>query len=180
MRTIVGTGLTLLLVLGGCPQPLPQNRSAVHAVIAITATTGPAPFKFVASAADSTLLNGGELSYAWDFDDGTTSDQVTLTHTYQQPGADILKLRVTDLLGEFDIAAVEVRVQGGGVVAVISAEPSSGSAPLLVQFDASASELAGDTILDWFWDFGDGTESRTAQPQHRYTPRASTPSSSAS
>lgn len=169
MRTIVGTGLTLLLLVGGCPQPLPQNRSAVHAAIAVTATSGPAPFKFVASASGSASLKGSELSYAWDFDDGTTSDRVTVTHTYQQPGRYILKLRVTDQLGEFDVAAMEIRVQGGDIVAVITAEPTSGPAPLLVRFDAGASELAGDTILDYFWDFGDRTESRAAQPQHRYT-----------
>ncbi len=57
--------------------------------------------------------------------------------------------------------------------AVIVADPLSGSAPLLVNFDGSASSDpdAGD-VLTWFWDFGDGgpvVETAGATVSHTYT-----------
>ena len=52
-------------------------------------------------------------------------------------------------------------------VARITATPASGSAPLLVSFDASGSSDpdAGDSIIAYFWNFGDGSATvATATP----------------
>jgi PGF-pre-PGF domain-containing protein len=51
------------------------------------------------------------------------------------------------------------------MTAAFSADPTSGTAPLSVQFsDASVGEPTS-----WAWDFGDGTTSSVANPLHRYS-----------
>lgn len=155
------------LLLGGCPTQ-PGANSAVHALITISSTKGPAPLTVVVSADQSTSQNGGDLQYAWDFADGTTSSKVTVTHTFTSPGRYLVTLRVTDQAGEEGIDSAEVRVAGSGAVAVIAADPTSGEVPLLVQFDGTQSLVPDDTILDYFWDFGDGGDSREAKPTHSF------------
>ena len=51
------------------------------------------------------------------------------------------------------------------LVAVATASPSSGEAPLSVLFDSSASTGGADTLS---WDFGDGTSATEAAPTHIY------------
>lgn len=46
--------------------------------------------------------------------------------------------------------------------------PSSGQAPLLVNFDASASS-SGTPIIDYAWNFGDGATGSGVTPSHTYT-----------
>ena len=48
------------------------------------------------------------------------------------------------------------------------ADPSSGAAPLLVQFSATGLDPQGG-LLDYEWDFGDGGGSFNQSPQHTYT-----------
>lgn len=52
-----------------------------------------------------------------------------------------------------DDVVVEVQALPSGIQAAFVATPTSGKAPLTVQFDASTSE--GDN-LTYSWDFGDG------------------------
>ena len=40
---------------------------------------------------------------------------------------------------------------------VVTVSPQDGGAPLSVTFDGSASTAVSGTIVDWSWDFGDGT-----------------------
>ncbi|MBD0260160.1 MAG: PKD domain-containing protein, partial [Cytophagales bacterium] len=56
--------------------------------------------------------------------------------------------------------------------AVLNATPTSGTAPLTVSFNATGSSDpdAGDFILGYEWDFGDGTPfSNSNAPSHTYT-----------
>jgi endoglucanase len=54
-------------------------------------------------------------------------------------------------------------------VAVISATPTSETAPVNVQFNASASSDANGDILSFSWTFGDGTTGTGAMPAHTYS-----------
>ncbi len=166
MRSSVWVASLSLLLAAGCP--LDGNQSPVDAQIAASSTTGSAPLTVVFSAANSSSTNEGALTYAWDFDDGTTSDQVEVTHVFQQPGRYVVQLTVTDSAGEVGRASVEVRAGGQTPVAVISASVDSGTEPLPVQFDGTLSHAPDDVILDYYWDFGDGTTSRQPQPWHRF------------
>jgi len=55
-------------------------------------------------------------------------------------------------------------------VAIISAMPDSGAAPLLVAFDGSGSINNTSGTLTYLWDFGDGSDISTQEaPNHIYT-----------
>lgn len=155
-----------LLLAGGCPQP--QQASPVTATIAASAAQGPAPWSVTLSAAASTSTNGGTLTYLWDFADGQSSDQAVVTHVFQDPGYYLVKLKVTDSTGESNTAAQPIRAEGTGATAAISASPTAGPPPLVVEFDGAVSQVPDDTIRDYFWDFGDGATARSAKPQHTY------------
>jgi len=52
--------------------------------------------------------------------------------------------------------------------AVMSATPSSGTAPLVVTFDGSGSTDAFGTVVSWAWAFGDGTFGTGVTTTHLY------------
>ena len=165
MRMIALCCLCAALV-SGCPTPQTGNTSPVTAQIATSSTSGDAPLSVAFSAASSSSLSGGALTYAWDFADSTGSDRVEVTHVFQNPGRYVVRLWVTDEAGDQGAASIEIRAAGTGAVAVIGADPTSGTAPLVVQFDGTSSQVPDDTVLDYYWDFGDGSQSRDAQPVH--------------
>jgi len=55
-----------------------------------------------------------------------------------------------------------------GPEAAFTGAPTSGSAPLTVQFTDQSSG-GSSTIVSWSWDFGDGATSSVANPSHTYT-----------
>lgn len=74
-----------------------------------------------------------------------------------------------------DMGAFESSYSGGGgggsnqpPVAVASATPESGNAPLTVQFSSGGSYDSDGTIASYAWDFGDGGTSNEANPSYTY------------
>lgn len=60
-------------------------------------------------------------------------------------------------------------------VAVLELDTQYGVSPLTVQFDATQSSDPNDTELSFFWDFGDGSTSEEAQPEHTFVSATSAP-----
>jgi glucose/arabinose dehydrogenase len=54
-------------------------------------------------------------------------------------------------------------------VAMASATPIAGLAPLNVAFSSAGTSDPDNDSLSYFWDFGDGTNSTSANPTHAYT-----------
>lgn len=107
-------------------------------------------------------------SYAWDFGDGNTSEDVNPVHLYEDPGTYTVKLKVTTAIGEnTEIKANFINVQQRAA-ASFTASPRAGSSPLTVQF-TDTSNPGSSPITQWFWDFGDGTSDTRQNPQHIYT-----------
>ncbi len=59
--------------------------------------------------------------------------------------------------------------QNSPPVAHIAATPTSGDAPLLVAFDASASSDVNGDVLTYHWDFGDGNSAIGITANHTFT-----------
>lgn len=98
-------------------------------------------------------------NFEWDFGDGTTGGGAKPTHVYTKPGVYRVLLTVTgDNVGECDnLGRDEI------IVTVLAAPVAKMSFQKLtalnanVFFDASESSTATGKIIDYIWDFGDGT-----------------------
>ena len=97
------------------------------AVATATPRYGLTPLQVQFSAADSSDPDPGDvLTYAWDLDgDGEFDDSTAVApkYTYATPGVRVAKVRVTDLDGVSDVAAVSVQ-PGNTPPAVAIAKPS--------------------------------------------------------
>jgi len=106
---------------------------------------------------------GNVTAWLWDFGDGNTSTEQSPTHTYEGSGTYTITLNASNAYG-YDISAPITITVLESPVAGFTVDPTEGNAPLTVQCtDAST----GD-ITDWFWDFGDGTNSTEQHPTHTY------------
>ncbi len=112
------------------------------------------------------LSSGDELTYAWDFGDGTTSSNPAPQHVYSSYGTYTVQLTVSNPTGD-DTAAAEITLTEPlqSVQAVVSAAPTNTQPNVMIQFDSSGS--TGD-IATYAWDFGDGTTSDQPNPTHMY------------
>lgn len=72
-------------------------------------------------------------------------------------------------LGEYSLNGSVPASAGQPPVAVATATPISGTAPLLVNFSSAGSDDPDGDALSYDWDFGDGSTATTANPSHTYT-----------
>jgi PKD repeat protein len=107
------------------------------------------------------------VRYEWAFGDGTsaTTTGPTVTKTYENLGTHIARVTAVDEMGQTGTAALTFTIVGTGVFASFTASPSNPVPGALVSFNGSASIGAGGaTIEEWFWDFGNGTQSEESDP----------------
>ncbi|WP_246589144.1 PKD domain-containing protein [Methanofollis formosanus] len=104
------------------------------------------------------------LTYSWEFGDGGTSTDPNPTHLYAGEGTYSVTLTVSNGAGEDMLVREDLIVVGyQQPVASFTADPTSGEAPLSVQFT--------DTSLhatEYAWTFGDGETSDEDHPVHVY------------
>lgn len=126
----------------------------------------PLSVSFTVSGQDS---DGTIVSYYWNFDDGSTSDERNPTHTFNSAGSYNVTLTVTDNNGATatDTSKILVSENKAPIISA-SADPISGYVPLTVQFTASASDPDG-SISSYHWDFDDGSTSSEQNPTHTFT-----------
>jgi PKD repeat protein len=132
-------------------------------------SSGPAP---LAVQFTDTSTGGAATSWAWDFkNDGVIESTVQdPVYVYTTPGTYSVNLTVSNAAGSdsrlkenFITVTEPVPVPP---VAAFSASPTSGNAPLTVQFTDNST----NTPTSWAWNFGDGSAINTAQnPSHIYS-----------
>jgi hypothetical protein len=65
--------------------------------------------------------------------------------------------------------ALTIKAQGTGPTVQFTANQTNGVAPLAIQFTSPATDSSGNTLTAWFWNFGDGIGTSTAQsPSYTY------------
>ena len=117
--------------------------------------------------------SGGDapLSYKWTFSDAPARTVTTknTSHTFSSPGTHTATFLVTDADGDTDSATVTITVRDNLTPSVTaSATPTSGVAPLSVNFSAIA--VSGDAPYNYTWNFGDGSAPSSRQnPSHIYS-----------
>ncbi len=159
-----GTTSITITVTGGTNQP-------PTAVIDADPVSGTAPLDVSYSAASSSDSDGSIVSYDWDFGDGSNDTGASTSHIYA-PGSYTATLTVTDNGGLTDTAVIDIFVNEAPTAA-ISANPSSGEAPLAVNFSGSGSSDGDGSIVSYSWDFGDGATATGVSPSHEYVAEGS-------
>ena len=119
----------------------------------------------LAVAFDSSASTGNISSYNWDFGDGIGfSSEPNPAYTYNNAGDYLVTLTVVDAQGVNSITQTTVSV-ANTLQASFVANPTSGTIPLAVAFDSSAST---GNISSYNWDFGDET-GFSSEPNPAYT-----------
>ncbi|MDR2855913.1 MAG: PKD domain-containing protein [Methanomicrobiales archaeon] len=149
--------LSYILVTGTLPPPV--------AMFEATPLAGSVPLH----VAFTDISIGPPTAWIWEFGDGEASTERNPVHTYTTPGLYSVTLKVENeeggsnsIIREHYISASEA---GSSIIADFSAGPISGLVPLTVTFR----DLSSGNPTMWYWDFGDGQSSMSANPEHTYT-----------
>jgi PKD repeat protein len=113
------------------------------------------------------------LTYAWDFGDGTTSnEQNPPPHIYNKEENYTVILTVSNALGHDTKVDYILATPPNPLKANFMAENKAGQSPLMVTFtdhsNVSVKVPSYPAINSWMWDFGDGTNSNQKNPNHLY------------
>src|SRR5262249_41642014 len=102
----------------------------------------------------------------WDFGDGASSSEQNPVHVYAVAGVYTVALTASGPGGS-DTRSVPglVHADVAPPGAAFGAAPTSGPAPLAVQF----TDLSTLRLMSWSWDFGDGTGATVQNPLHVYS-----------
>jgi hypothetical protein len=171
-----------------CPQPSGNLAVTNETVNGSAPDTGAGPITVPAGttlgfdAGDINLLGAVPWTYSWDLDNGATaglsSSTFTLnpnngdyergtptsSFTYRTPGTYTATLNLLNDFGTYT-ATRQIIVTGVGSVTASFTGPATAITGQNVTFDASGSTLGnGDSVLDYHWDFGDGTSDDTSSP----------------
>ncbi len=104
-------------------------------------------------------------TYTWDFGDGTTSNQITPSHTYSSSGTYNIELTVESNKG--CIATFSLPTEIFPTPSVLFSPSSSciGSSTTFID----QSSVSNGTITSWSWDFDDGNTSTNQNPLHLFS-----------
>jgi hypothetical protein len=125
----------------------------------VTSTEGcpPLDIYFVNNSLDG-------LPFTWDFDDGSSSDQITVKHTYTEPG--IYKPSITIISETGDI------IKKDTIITVFD-QPEASFLVVNQQVYIPEEEAifinTSTDALTYSWDFGDGGTSTESDPKYVYT-----------
>ncbi len=154
---------------GGAPDmgahELGYDASPLTALAAGSPVSGLAPLavNFKGTAGGGT----SPYTYKWTFGDGGTSAVQDPAHTFAAVGSYVATLTVTDQASATAGSTVNINVVASlPLNANIAASPSSGRAPLAVDF--SGSVTGGLAPYSYSWSFGDGGTATAQSPSHIY------------
>ncbi len=123
-------------------------------------------------ASESYDPDGDELSYTWDFGDGSFGEGVTVDHQFSDPGTYEITLTVIDSsLTDSSTSALIVDLPvNAQPVALIKVEPSNVAiAGEMLFFNASDSYDPDGHPMNYAWDFGDGSNATGIEVSHSFS-----------
>ena len=110
---------------------------------------------------------GRNLTYLWNFGDGSTSTEANPAHPFANAGIYTIKLIVKDLYGCTDSLVRQSYITIRALKADFTlSDTLSTCPPLVVKFTNKSTNYKSFT-----WDFGDGTTSKIDTPTHFYSSR---------
>src|SRR5882672_413611 len=144
-----------------------SSPAAPTAQFSGTPTSGQAPLS-VQFTDQSTAGSSPITSWSWTFGDGGTSTAQSPSHTYTSAGSYTVRLIVASSAGIDTLSRAGYIGVFVNPTAEFSGTPTSGLAPLIVQF-TDLSTAGSSPITSRSWSFGDGGTSTAQNPSHTYT-----------
>ena len=131
-------------------------------------------------ASGSHAQDGSKLTYLWNFNDGFTATGPVVKHAFPSKldttGKWFVGLTVTDGRGASTFTAVNIQIVAQLPSAALTSNPTTIGTGGIITFDASGSTPpslpAGDQIVSYQWNFGDGTPTVTTTAPtttHKFT-----------
>jgi PKD repeat protein len=145
--------------------PPPANPPVAHA--SASATSVEISSDITLDATGSKSQDGSSLTYTWDFNDGTRTSGVKVSHQYVLPGRTLVQLTVADGRGAKAVDTLNLMIvpTNGLPTAAVLASATTIAPGGTISFDASQSHppsiLPNDRIVKFVWAFGDGTPAQT-------------------
>jgi PKD repeat protein len=138
----------------GCPSP--------KAAFEYTNTTNPQQFVFTDRSTHEPFVN---ISWLWEFGDGTNSTEQNPTHTFPSCSQYTVRLKVTADCGSSNETIQNV-ICGCPSPKAAFEYTTSANPQEFVFIDRSTH--VPHVNLSWLWEFGDGTTSTEQNPTHTY------------
>lgn len=127
-----------------------------------TPTSGFAPLEVQFTDLSTDSVN----SWLWFFGDGEAAFVRNPVHTYETAGTYTVRLQISGPGGNGEEEKVDyITVNSTDIQADFTGNPTTGQAPLLVEF----TDISVGTVTGWEWDFGDGGTADVQNPSHEYT-----------
>jgi large repetitive protein len=118
----------------------------------------------------SSGADGEVVAWKWDFGDGTAAEGATVEHRFEAAGAYLVRLAIESDSSTTDCNAVtaeQLVVANAPPVADAGADQLIGVAQEVL-FDASGSSDSDGAIVNYQWDFGDGSGASGMIVRHRF------------
>jgi PKD repeat protein len=107
---------------------------------------------------------GSSTAWRWYFGDGGNSTEKSPVHTYNKSGLYPVALTASNANGSNTLTKTGYIAVSNSLVAAFSASPTSGPAPLSINFTDNST----GSLNAWRWAFGDGNTSTEKNPVHIY------------
>lgn len=126
--------------------------------------------EFTSTVTDPDDPDDTPYTYAWDFDDGTTSDEANPTRTFSERKTYEVSLTVTDARRGSTTITKFVSVGNRPPVVNFTWTPTAPQVGQVVTFASTVTDPDDppDTPFTYEWSFDDGTTSSTAAPTHTF------------
>jgi len=144
---------------------LNRPPDASFTVSATTVLTGVA-VHFDASGSEDP--DGQVIYYVWNFGDGTSAAGVSVSHPYADDDDYTVTLTVIDDDGANSSTSAVETVLNRPPVALFAMNVTTVEEDKVIHFDASESYDPDGSIVNYFWDFGDGTNATDVAVDHAY------------
>jgi len=138
-----------------------------------SASTVPTGTPIYFNASSSYDPDGTVVSYFWTFGDGTIGTGVTITHSYGDNGTYVVTLIVTDDDGATATANATKTILNQAPTASFTESAETEYTNEIIYFNASASHDPDGSIISYYWNFGDGTNTTGVNVQHSYAENGS-------
>jgi PKD repeat protein len=137
-------------------------------IVAFTySPTSPTDLETIQFTSTSSDFDGTITNYTWDFGDGSVSYEQNPQHKYADDGVYTVTLTVKDNENATNSTTKSITVLNIPPTADFSYQPSNPRTTSTVRFKDNSTDPDG-TIVSYYWDFGDGTNSTERNPEHRY------------